>query len=62
VARQFVLSLVQIAGGLPIVHEVHPGNTAAAKSAHRRKRRSDRAKREAFASLGGTMQEALWLT
>ena len=28
VARQFVLSLVQTADGLPIAHEVHPGNTA----------------------------------
>ena len=28
VARQFMLSLVQTADGLPIAHEVHPGNTA----------------------------------
>lgn len=28
VARQFVLSLVQTADGLPIAHQVHPGNTA----------------------------------
>ena len=32
VARQFVLSLVQTAEGLPIAHEVHPGNTAEAKT------------------------------
>jgi hypothetical protein len=32
VARQFVLSLVQTADGLPIAHEVHPGNTAEAKT------------------------------
>ncbi len=30
VAREFVLSLVQTADGLPIAHEVHPGNTAEA--------------------------------
>lgn len=30
VARQFVLSLVQTADGLPISHQVHPGNTAEA--------------------------------
>jgi hypothetical protein len=30
VARQFVLSLVQTADGLPIAHQVHPGNTAEA--------------------------------
>ncbi len=30
VARQFMLSLVQTAEGLPIAHEVHPGNMAAA--------------------------------
>jgi hypothetical protein len=30
VARQFMLSLVQTADGLPIAHEVHPGNTAEA--------------------------------
>jgi hypothetical protein len=30
VARQFMLSLVQTAEGLPIAHEVHPGNTAEA--------------------------------
>jgi hypothetical protein len=33
VARQFMLSLVQTADGLPIAHEVHPGNTAEAKHA-----------------------------
>jgi transposase len=32
VARQFVLSLVQTAQGLPIAHEVHPGHTAEAKT------------------------------
>ena len=32
VARQFVLSLVQTADGLPIAHEVHPGNTAEART------------------------------
>ena len=32
VARQFVLSLVQTGEGLPIAHEVHPGNTAEAKT------------------------------
>jgi transposase len=32
VARQFVLSLVQTADGLPIAHEVHPGSTAEAKT------------------------------
>jgi hypothetical protein len=32
VARQFVLSLVQTADGLPIAHEVHPGNIAEAKT------------------------------
>ena len=32
VARQFMLSLVQTADGLPIAHEVHPGNTAEAKT------------------------------
>lgn len=31
-ARQFVLSLVQTADRLPIAHEVHPGNTAEAKT------------------------------
>jgi transposase len=30
VARQFMLSLVQTADGLPIAHQVHPGNTAEA--------------------------------
>jgi hypothetical protein len=30
VARQFMLSLVHTAEGLPIAHEVHPGNTAEA--------------------------------
>ena len=30
VDRQFVLSLVQTADGLPVAHEVHPGNTAEA--------------------------------
>jgi transposase len=30
VARQFMLSLVQTGDGLPIAHEVHPGNTAEA--------------------------------
>jgi transposase len=30
--RQFMLSLVQTAEGLPISHEVHPGNTAEAKT------------------------------
>ena len=32
VARQFMLSLVQTADGLPIAHQVHPGNTAEAKT------------------------------
>jgi len=32
VARQFVLSLVQTADGLPIAHQVHPGNTAEART------------------------------
>jgi hypothetical protein len=32
VERQFMLSLVQTAEGQPIVHEVHPGNTAEAKT------------------------------
>lgn len=32
VERQFVLSLVQTAEGLPIAHEVHPGNMAEAKT------------------------------
>ena len=32
VERQFLLSLVQTAEGLPIAHEVHPGNTAEAKT------------------------------
>ena len=32
VERQFMLSLVQTAEGLPIAHEVHPGNTAEAKA------------------------------
>ena len=32
VERQFMLSLVQTAQGLPIAHEVHPGNTAQAKT------------------------------
>ena len=32
VERQFVLSLVQTAEGLPIAHEVHAGNTAEAKT------------------------------
>lgn len=32
VARQFMLSLVQTADGLPIAHEVHPGNTAEART------------------------------
>ena len=32
VARQFMLSLVQTAEGLPIAHEVHPGNLAEAKT------------------------------
>lgn len=32
VERQFVLSLVQTAEGLPIAHEVHPGNIAEAKT------------------------------
>ena len=32
VARQFVLSLVQTADGLPIAHQVHPGNTAGTKT------------------------------
>jgi transposase len=32
VERQFMLSMVQTAEGLPIAHEVHPGNTAEAKT------------------------------
>ena len=32
IERQFMLSLVQTAQGLPIAHEVHPGNTAEAKT------------------------------
>lgn len=32
VARQFMLSLVQTAEGLPIAHDVHPGNIAEAKT------------------------------
>jgi transposase len=32
VERQFMLSLVQTAEGLPIAHEVHPGNTAEDKT------------------------------
>jgi hypothetical protein len=32
VTRQFMLSLVQTADGLPIAHEVHPGNTAEART------------------------------
>lgn len=32
VERQFVLSLVQTAEGLPIAHEVHPGNIAEART------------------------------
>lgn len=32
VARRFVLSLVQTAEGLPIAHEVHPGNVAQSKT------------------------------
>ena len=32
IERQFMLSLVQTAEGLPIAHEVHPGNTAQAKT------------------------------
>jgi len=32
VERQFLLSLVQTAEGLPIAHEVHPGNIAEAKT------------------------------
>jgi transposase len=32
IVRQFMLSLVQTAEGLPIAHEVHPGNTAEAKT------------------------------
>lgn len=32
IERQFMLSLVQTAEGLPIAHEVHPVNTAEAKS------------------------------
>ena len=32
VERQFMLSLVQTAEGLPIAHEVNPGNTAEAKT------------------------------
>ena len=32
IERQFMLSLVQTSEGLPIAHEVHPGNTAEAKT------------------------------
>jgi len=32
IERQFMLSLVQTCEGLPIAHEVHPGNTAEAKT------------------------------
>ena len=32
VERQFMLSLVQTAEGLPIAHEVHPGHTAEAQT------------------------------
>ncbi len=32
IERQFMLSLVQTADGLPIDHEVHPGNTAEART------------------------------
>ncbi len=32
VARQVMLSLVQTADGLPIAHEVHPGNVAEAST------------------------------
>jgi transposase len=32
IERQFMLSLVQTREGLPIAHEVHPGNTAEAKT------------------------------
>ena len=32
IERQFMLCLVQTAEGLPIAHEVHPGNTAEAKT------------------------------
>jgi transposase len=32
IERQFMLSLVQTAEGLPIAHDVHPGNTAEAKT------------------------------
>ena len=32
IERQFMLSLLQTAEGLPIAHEVHPGNTAEAKT------------------------------
>jgi len=32
VERQFMLSLVQTADGLPIAHDVHPGNTAEART------------------------------
>jgi len=32
IARQFMLSVVQTADGLPMAHEVHPGNTAEAKT------------------------------
>ena len=32
IERQFMLSLVQTAEGLPVAHEVHPGNTAEAKT------------------------------
>ena len=32
IERQFILSLVQTAEGLPIAHAVHPGNTAEAKT------------------------------
>ncbi|MEP2984088.1 MAG: IS1634 family transposase [Sulfitobacter sp.] len=32
IARQFVLGIVQTAGGLPLMHTVHPGNTAETKT------------------------------
>ena len=32
VERQFMLSLVQTADGLPVAHDVHPGNTAEART------------------------------
>ena len=32
IERQFMLWLVQTAEGLPIAHELHPGNTAEAKT------------------------------